>query len=142
MSDKAVKAAHVEGLYVKTRFQGGRSDDLELRTLADTGNHLPKDEKKAVEYYRAAIGKGNVSAINSLGLCHMNGIGVKQDPNEAVRLFREAADKGNADAIRSLGLCYENGIGVKQDPNEAVRLFREAADKGNADAINYLKNRK
>ena len=102
------------------------------------GIGIPKDEKKAVEWYKKAAEMGDAGAQNNLGNCYRNGIGVTKDEIIAVEWYKKAADKGDAGAQNNLGNCYRSGIGVTKDEIIAVEWYKKAADKGNAEAQNNL----
>ncbi|MDO4952135.1 MAG: tetratricopeptide repeat protein, partial [Bacteroidales bacterium] len=85
------------------------------------GRHgLPKNYKKAAEYYIIAANKGNADAQSSLGRCYYNGQGVSQNYYKAVEWYRKAAEQGDAMAQHNLGVCYYNGQGVSQNYYKAV----------------------
>jgi TPR repeat protein len=98
------------------------------------GRGVPKDERAAVRWYRAAAEQGNTSAQFNLGFMLANGRGVLKDERAAVRWYRAAAEQGDADAQFYLGVMLANGWGVPKDEREAVRWYRAAAEQGNAEA--------
>ena len=81
---------------------------------------------------------GDASAMNRLGFCYQNGIGVVKDETNAAALYRKGAALGDASAMTRLGFCYQNGIGVVKDETNAVALYRKAAELSNASAMTSL----
>ncbi len=93
------------------------------------------DYEAAVEYYRAAAMCGvNFFALNKLGVCYEDGVGVEQDYEKAVEYYRKSAEQGNDWAEYNLAGCYYNGCGVKKNRAKAKELYRSAAEKGNKNA--------
>ena len=86
--------------------------------------------EEAVAHLRRAADRSHSRALYELGLCHVNGEGVRCDAAEAVRLFRQAAELGLVEAQRELARCYKYGEGIRPDGAEAVRWYRRAADQG------------
>ena len=69
------------------------------------------------------VERGDVRAMNNIGLLWARGIGVPApDFNEALRWWKEAARRGYAVSMNNLGLLYANGQGVKQDYAEALQV--------------------
>lgn len=84
--------------------------------------------------YISAAHQGDAYALDHLGMCCKNGIGVIQDYETAIVLFKMAAARGNASAQYHLGVCYANDHGIdgtEKDPEEAFRCFDKAAKQGN-----------
>jgi TPR repeat protein len=83
--------------------------------------------------------RGDVRAINNLGLLWARGVGVEA-PNyqEAMRWWKEAAKRGYAVSMNNLGLLYASGHGVKQDYAQAMKWWEMAAEHGSAWAMNSI----
>ena len=127
-------------------------DDFEaekwLRKSAAQGNTRAAEElevaqkpaKEAAEFkaFLATADQADAPVQNKLGLCYLNGKGVKRDFAVAAGWFRKAADQGNANAQYNLGTCYRSGWGVSVDQAESISLFRKAAEKGDARAQHDL----
>lgn len=111
--------------------------DVNSNLLFDVGSNywsginVPKNDEKAVEWWRMAAEQGHARAQRNLGVCYENGYGVSEDKSEAVIWYTKAAEQGNADAQCNLGYCYQNAIGVLKDKLEAVKLYTKAAEQGN-----------
>lgn len=83
--------------------------------------------------------RGDVRAINNLGLLWAHGIGVEA-PNfeEAMRWWKEAAKRGYTLSMNNLGLLYANGHGVEQNYEQALKWWEMAAEGGDAWAMNSI----
>ncbi|MBN2370741.1 MAG: sel1 repeat family protein [Vicinamibacteria bacterium] len=95
--------------------------------------------EEAVQQYRRTLdlAPDHVLASVALGLCYMNGEGVKRDYREAIRYARPAAKNGDAFAQLVLALVYND----QNDDAEAVRWYRKASKNGNALAQENLGRR-
>ncbi|MCC7547303.1 MAG: sel1 repeat family protein [Burkholderiales bacterium] len=83
--------------------------------------------------------RGDVRAINNLGLLWARGIGVDA-PNfqEAIRWWKEAAKRGYSLSMNNLGLLFANGHGVQQSYEEALKWWEMSAEQGDAWAMNSI----
>jgi len=100
-----------------------------------SGTGVPKDEKRAIQFYQLAANKNNAKAMYNLGVCYHHGLGVPKDMAKAVEFYTHAARLDHVDAMINLGWCYRSGVGVREDKNEAVKLYSRASDLGDADAM-------
>ena len=118
------------------------ADHGSLWALAYLGHHyyqgtngLPKDEVKAVSYWRQAASQGYPSALVSMGWAHMNGIGgVPIDFAKAYALNSKGAEGGDREGYNNLGWQYENGKGTAQDFSLALANYKKAAELGSDEA--------
>lgn len=109
------------------------------RIYQDGDDNVPKDCKRAFEYYTLAANQGNSNAQNHLGICYEYGIGVDKDIKQAIKYYTLAADQKNDYGNYNLGRCYENGIGgVVKDIKQAVKYYTLAANDDNAYGQNNL----
>jgi TPR repeat protein len=85
------------------------------------------------------LGRGDVRAMNNIGLLWAHGVGVSA-PNftEALHWWKAAAHRGYAVSMNNIGLLYANGQGVPQDYKEALKWWEMAATRGNAWAMNSI----
>ncbi len=93
-----------------------------------------QDYKTAILYFEKAQELGNIAAINSLGLCYQNGLGVKKDLDKALSLFQEAAKKNYAYAFNNLGIHFEKEKNIV----EAKKYFLKSANLGESFACNKM----
>ena len=87
----------------------------------------------------AGAHRGDVRAINNLGLLWARGVGV-EGPNfqEALRWWKEGAKRGYSLSMNNLGLLYANGHGVKQSYEEAFKWWEMSAETGDGWAMNSI----
>jgi serine/threonine-protein kinase len=100
---------------------------------------LPRDDLKAVEWYRKAAVQGYPKAETNLGDMYLAGRGgLDKNPLQALSWYLKAAEQGSPDAQYRLGYLYEVGLGTAKDPQRAVSQYRSAAEGGYPDAQNLL----
>lgn len=114
--------------------QEARPNEDETFTQVKPGE-ISTDPANLIEGAR----RGDVRAINNLGLLWARGIGV-EGPNfeEAMRWWKEAAKRGYTLSMNNLGLLYANGHGVKQNYEQALKWWEMAAEHGDAWAMNSI----
>lgn len=96
--------------------------------------------KKAFESFSNAYNLGEVEAIINIGLCFLQGNGVKENKKEAVKCFNTAAEKcGSGVAYHNLGICYENGFGVRKDYKKAIEMYGKAVENGEKAGLDAIK---
>lgn len=89
--------------------------------------HAP-DRNKALECYRTAAERGDVSGMVDLG-----DLIAAQEPEQARRLYERAAERDFAPAWHRLGLLHIEGApGGKPDLARARQCFERAAELGNS----------
>ena len=110
--------AHKE--FMAAALGGDATAQNSLGVMYDNGRGVPKDDRKAVNWYRKAADQGYADAQFNLGIAYDNGQGVPKDEQLAVSWYRKAADQGNAEAQNNLGTMYEKGQGVSKDEKQAA----------------------
>lgn len=120
-----------------------RGDAVAENTLgikyAEGSDGLPRDETKALDWYRKAALQGNAKAETNLGDMYLFGRGgLDKNPLIALSWYLKAADQQWPDAQYRLGYMYEVGLGTGKNLQRAVELYRSAATAGYADAQNVL----
>ena len=96
--------------------------------------------KKAFHLFTDAYNFGENEAIINIGLCYLQGNGVKEDKKKAVRCFRTAAEKYSSGvAYHNLGICYENGFGVRKDYKKAIEMYGKAVENGEKAGLEAVK---
>ena len=98
---------------------------------------LSKDDISiAWNYLEKAYKLNSISAINTIGLCYLNGYtkNNKKDINLAIKYFKEAADKKYIYAYNNLGKIYE----INKDYNKAIEYYTLSANEENSWACNKL----
>ncbi len=94
---------------------------------------VPKDDHKAVQWFRKAAEQGHADAQFLLGVFSGSGERMPENDHEAVKWFRMAAEQGHADAQFELGKMLTRGEGVPKDDREAEEWFRMASEQGRFD---------
>ena len=84
------------------------------------------------------VERGDVRAMNNVGLLWAKGFDGKQSYTEALRWWTEAARRGYTVAMNNLGLAYANGHGVAPDMEQAFDWWLKSAFAGNAWAMNAI----
>ncbi|KAH3732189.1 sel1 repeat family protein [Pelomyxa schiedti] len=124
------------------RLSAAQGDTLAQRELAEalqtgkgTTSRLP-NPTLAVKFFKLAADKGDLTALERLGMMYLQGAGeeVPQQRHVAVRYFRQAANSGSLLAQNNLALCYHHGYGIPVDLGEAFRLYTLSATSGDRTA--------
>lgn len=103
------------------------------------GKNIFLDElEEAIKWLETAANGGDTVAETQLGLCYLEGKGVKKNVDKAFQLFRKAADSGNAEAMFRLGVCYCDGEGVIANAKNGFSWIEKAANKGHVRAQGML----
>ena len=96
------------------------------------------DAKEAFAWYSAAAERGQVSAMTTIGVMLVNGVGCERDLGKAVDALRGAAEQDSAPAKTALGEFYLHGTNVPRDEKKAFDLFQEASDAGDLRGMDSL----
>lgn len=97
---------------------------------------VPKNEKKAVEFWMASAELRHADAFDALGWAFHDGNGVPADLRRAIEYWRQGHESGNTNSTYMLANSYESGAGdLDADKEKALDLYRSAADRGNGWAL-------
>ena len=100
-------------------------------TRREYKNIIPKDDKKAIAYYKKALSSGRYPrASQALGLAYSMGWGVEKNSQKAVQYYQDAAKGGLPEAYYNLGNAYYFGQGVKKDKRQGCTYWKKAYQKG------------
>ncbi|MGA7486058.1 MAG: tetratricopeptide repeat protein, partial [Xanthobacteraceae bacterium] len=105
-----------------------------LGELYANGLGVVHDDKKAVEWYRLAAGRGDREAMFALAMFHFAGRVADASREQGAKLLAAAAKLGHITAAYDLGLLYLEGQLFPQDFARAAELFRGAAQAGSPEA--------
>jgi len=97
-----------------------------------TGQGVPQNDVKAVQYFHRAAEQGHAKAQHDLGTCFAKDTGIHRDYAKALHWYRKAAEQGLGQAQYMVGFSLANGRGASRDYTEAAQWLRKAADQGNA----------
>ena len=89
-----------------------------LGELYADGLGVPNDDKKAADWYKLAVARGDREAMFALSMFRMAGRGGPADPPEAVRLLTEAARLGHVVGAYDLApttSCQPTELGNNRD---------------------------
>ena len=100
------------------------------------GSLSDDDINLANSYLDKAISLNSISALNTKGLCYLNGYtqDKKQDVGKAISYFENAASKDYVYAYNNLGKIYEN----KKDFKKAFECYEKSANEEESWACNKL----
>ena len=87
-------------------------------------------KEKAKERYEIAARKGNIDAINNLGVLYAK----EGDKEKAKEWYEKSASKGSMEAMNNLGLFYSK----EGDKEKAKEWYEKSASKGNVKAMYNL----
>ncbi len=137
------EAAALAGPLAATVAAANRGDPIAQNQLgvkySQGEDGLPRDDVKAVEWYRKAANQGLPKAQTNLGDMYFFGRGgLSQSYLDALSWYLKAAQQDWPDAQYRLGYMYEKGIGTGKDVAKAVQLYRGAAKHGYAEAQNLM----
>jgi hypothetical protein len=107
-------AAEAVKWYRKAAAQGHDGAQHNLGLMYELGKGVPKDGKKAVEWYLKAAEKDSGSYLN-LGSMYSDGKVVPKNSALALKYYRAAAEHGDAAAQWNLGAMYAKGDGVPKN---------------------------
>jgi TPR repeat protein len=105
---------------------------LRLGSSYSRGQGVPKDEVRALQYYRRAAELGSAVAMDNIGSYYATGRGVALDKVQAIAWYRRAAAHGYVPAMNNLGVLYSAQVQGKPDYCQALEWFKKAAEGGNA----------
>ena len=98
------------------------------------GFAVPKDYKKAAEWFTKAANQGNACAYIALMKMSPQGL-VELENDEEIKLeLLKKAEAGDAKAQFRLGEMYYYDQSVLQDYNKVIEWFTKSANQGNIDA--------
>ena len=87
--------------------------------------------RQGIEYAKFAVYRGGEQAMNTLGLCYEEGVGVEKDGKKAFELFSQAVKNGASGfAEHHLARCYRKGIGTEIDLEKAEAFEKLAIEHG------------
>ena len=125
--------------YEKLAHEGNADAQTSLGYMYQTGQAVPKNEAKAIEWYEKAIEQEQPYALFNMALMYANSSElIEQDIEKAHELFLRAAVAGVDLAQYEVALMFEQGAGCTQNYSEAAFWYEEAAKRGHMEAFNNL----
>lgn len=127
--DGRVKSDTEPGLEILAAKAAGYLGRMFLRAEG-----VDQDFTKARVWFKRGIENGDALCQYSMGIMHLDGLGVPKDPVKAAEYFSAAADQDfNAAQVRIGALMLDQG-----DLGTAIRYFDLAARNGHMEALYYL----
>ena len=96
------------------------------------------DYKKVVDLLEKSAAQGHRDALYELGVCYMNGEGVRNDSLKTEELWKKAVQLGNVDAMVALGAAYRGGKGIPENPAACFEMYKAAAEAGSSAGYLHL----
>ncbi len=125
--------------YERLAHEGNADAQTSLGYMYQTGQAVPKNEAKAIEWYEKAIEQEQPYALFNMALMYANSSElIEQDIEKAHELFLRAAVAGVDLAQYEVALMFEQGAGCTQNYSEAAFWYEEAAKRGHMEAFNNL----
>ena len=93
-------------------MQGHAKAQFNLAVMCENGLGVPKDERKAVEWYQKAANQEYADAQINLGTMYDRGHGIPKDDAKAFGWYQKAAIQGVSQAQFNLAVMYDTGRGV------------------------------
>ncbi|EDO08350.1 Sel1 repeat family protein [Babesia bovis T2Bo] len=125
--------------------KAGGGDGLAMYEMAKLMEEDPGAEEAVANLYKNASNKGVVAATRDIGLCYLNGIGVRQNAEKAVDHLKLAAKQGDNEAAKFLGYIYYRGVPnpqegkpIARDEKLAIKYFSQAARHEVPEAMYFM----
>jgi len=123
-------------LHIEKANAGDAESQFKIGSAFDTGNGVPRDGEKAMEWYLSAAKSGMAEAQNSVG----SGLQAEKKYKEAFMWYTKAAEQNHLVALNNLAYLYDLGLGTKQDRKKAFELYVKSANLGWPEAMWNLAN--
>lgn len=114
--------------------RGNPAAMVEVGSRYAKGIGVPKNLKKAAQWYSRAAAQAHAPAQYRLAAIHERGHGVKKDEGIAQTWYRRAAELGNIRAMHNLAVLYTRHTAGGPDFTSAKNWFYQAARHGLADS--------
>ena len=125
--------------YRKSAEQSYILAEWELANCYYYGDGVTRNYEEALKWYRRFYDHENGrEAEMMIGLCYLNGHGVKKDGKKGAEWLLKAAKNGDDQAMFYIGECYLSGNGVAKDHKEAFKWLKKAALNGHEGAFGRL----
>lgn len=96
---------------VKKAAKHGNGDAYNrLGTWFQFGEHVAKDDNKAMENYQKAYSLKSAGGAFSLGLAYIEGIGCTKDFAKAIEIWKRGVEYGSGGAANNLYCIYNNDV--------------------------------
>lgn len=99
-----------------------------LGLMYGSGEGVPEDERKSINWHTKSAQQGNAGSQGMLGTIFMNA--TPPDYKQAEFWLAKAAEQGDADSQYNLGVMFHDALGVQRDFIKAAFWYRKAAEYG------------
>jgi TPR repeat protein len=119
-------------LFQRAADKGNPEGEYLMGTAYLGGLGVPKDESRALSWFKRAAKHGNVPAQFWTGEMIAKGRGgATADWKAALPYFKKAADGGSADGYFEMGFMYSDGLGgLEQNDEKAAYCYRQSVQLG------------
>jgi uncharacterized protein len=93
------------------------------------------ERKKGFDIFQQLANRNYVKAINAIGICKLEGLGVAVDFNEGIAYLEKAAKMGYAEAYFNLGNLFKDKPFTLQNFTTAFNYYKNGADLGHVPCI-------
>ncbi|KAF7727770.1 hypothetical protein EC973_007001 [Apophysomyces ossiformis] len=121
--------------YLAAAQTGEVNGEFQVALMLSNGQGVARDRQAAFDWYQKAADKGHRTALYSLGLYYVKGIGgIQKDLAKARSYFEKSARLGFPSAMSSLAALYR----LDQQNEQAIQWYRKAAGLGDVVAQREL----
>ena len=120
-------------IFSEAADRGDAKSQFALAEMIRQGQGAPRDDRKALGWYRKAADAGLPGAEYRLGVLYQSGQGASRSDQTAAGWYAKAAGHGYPSAQVRLGVLYAQGRGVARSDAVALAWFQKAANQGDAD---------
>jgi len=99
------------------------------------GTVFPKTQARVTVYWKKGVKGKDPRSMLSMGILHMQGVGVKRDLKKAAGFVEMATDLGEPTATRVMSDFCLCGIGVPKNEKKGLLLLKRAAHMGCMEAM-------
>lgn len=90
----------------------GGCNNISFLVCISCGTLGAYDENEVLKQLKKRMHLGDAQAFNMMGVCHINGFGVKKDQEKAIELWTKGGELGCADSFRNIARLYDDDQGV------------------------------
>lgn len=118
--------------------QLGHAEAAYTMTCLIKQENFPGTSEDIVNYLTTAANQNHMHALNDLGNCYRQGIGVEKDVFKAIALYERAYKLGDEMAAFNIAQTKMLEMDLKENSKEGMEQMIALARKGNQQAIEFL----
>ncbi|MBD2866603.1 SEL1-like repeat protein [Paenibacillus oceani] len=137
-ADRMVVREEAEDEYYSRYFETDVLKRLLAYAYSDDPGGAAVDENPMHELYNQAqdaYTRGDVDAMNGLGVCYLDGVGTATDIDQALHWLGQAAERNNPFAHNNLADLYFDGLLVPHDLGKALGHYEQGEALGSPNYI-------